>query len=90
MEALHEKGVILISYMENIDLSTSTGKLMMQIMGSFAEFERSIIRERTLAGLARAKAQGKKLGRPRIHKLRGKGSQGGLNLVKQEKNQTDV
>ena len=66
MEALHEKGVILISYMENIDLSTSTGKLMMQIMGSFAEFERSIIRERTMAGLDRARAQGKKLGRPRI------------------------
>ncbi len=65
MEALHEKGVILVSYMENIDLSTSTGKLMMQIMGSFAEFERSIIRERTMAGLDRARAQGKKLGRPR-------------------------
>ncbi len=65
MEALHEKGVILISYMENIDLSTSSGKLMMNIMGSFGEFERDIIRERTLAGLARAKAQGKKLGRPK-------------------------
>ena len=66
MEALHEKGVVLISYMENIDLSTSTGKLMMQIMGSFAEFERSIIRERTMAGLDRARKQGKTLGRPRI------------------------
>lgn len=64
MEALHEKGVVLVSYMENIDLSTSSGKLMMQIMGSFAEFERSIIRERTMAGLDRARAQGKKLGRP--------------------------
>ncbi len=39
--------------------------LMIQILGAFAEFEREIIRERTLAGLARAKAQGKKLGRPR-------------------------
>ena len=66
METLYEKGVIIVSYMENIDLSTSTGKLMMQIMGSFAEFERSIIRERTMAGLDRARAQGKKLGRPRI------------------------
>jgi len=64
MEALHEKGVILVSFMENIDLSTSSGKLMMQIMGSFAEFERAIIRERTMAGLDRARAQGKKLGRP--------------------------
>ena len=39
--------------------------LMIQILGAFAEFERAMIRERTLAGLARAKAQGKKLGRPR-------------------------
>lgn len=74
MEALHEKGVILVSFMENIDLSTSSGKLMMQIMGSFAEFERSIIRERTLAGLDRARAQGKTLGRPR--KKRGYVKQG--------------
>jgi len=65
METLHEKGVIIISYMENIDLGTSTGKLMMNIMGAFAEFERSIIRERTLAGLDRARRQGKKLGRPK-------------------------
>jgi len=73
METLHEKGVILVSYMENIDLGTSTGKLMMQIMGSFAEFERSIIRERTMAGLDRARAQGKKLGRPRIKRTRKSG-----------------
>lgn len=39
--------------------------LMIQILGAFAEFERAMIRERTLAGLARARAQGKKLGRPR-------------------------
>jgi len=70
MEALHEKGVILVSFMENIDLGTSSGKLMMQIMGSFAEFERSIIRERTMAGLDRARAQGKTLGRPRVKRRR--------------------
>jgi DNA invertase Pin-like site-specific DNA recombinase len=81
MEALHEKGVILVSFMENIDLGTSSGKLMMQIMGSFAEFERSIIRERTLAGLARARAQGKTLGRPRLKRkyTKGVGKQGGIN-----------
>ncbi len=73
MEALHEKGVILVSYMENIDLSTSSGTLMMQIMASFAEFERNIIRERTLAGLARARAQGKTLGRPRLKRKYTKG-----------------
>jgi len=70
MEALHEKGVVLVSFMENIDLSTSSGKLMMQVMGSFAEFERSIIRERTMAGLDRARAQGKTLGRPRLKRSR--------------------
>ena len=63
MEALYEKGVILVSFMENIDLSTSTGNLMMNIMGSFAEFERDIIRERTMAGLDRAKQWGKIGGR---------------------------
>lgn len=72
MESLHEKGVAIISYKENIDLSTSTGKLMMNIMASFAEFERDIIRERTLAGLDRARAQGKTLGRPRLKKRRSK------------------
>jgi len=90
MEALHEKGVILISYMENIDLSTSTGKLMMNVMASFAEFERDIIRERTMAGLDRAKAQGKTLGRPRIHQKRKvDGKQGGISLLNPETNQSD-
>ncbi|MFV1873962.1 MAG: recombinase family protein [Oleiphilus sp.] len=46
------------------DLSSSEGKLMLQLFSSFAEFERSRIRERTQEGLAKAKAQGKKLGRP--------------------------
>lgn len=41
--------------------------LMIQILGAFAEFERAIIRERTMAGLARARARGVKLGRPRKH-----------------------
>ncbi len=81
MESLHEKGVILVSYMENIDLSTSSGKLMMQVMASFAEFERNIIRERTMAGLDRARAQGKTLGRPRLKRkyTKGVGKQGGIN-----------
>jgi len=65
MGELNAKGVNIVSFTENIDLSTASGRLMMNIIGSFAEFERSIIRERTLSGLARARAQGKKLGRPR-------------------------
>ncbi|GAD78649.1 MULTISPECIES: recombinase family protein [Vibrio] len=46
------------------DLSSSEGKLMLQMFSAFAEFERNRIRERTQEGLARAKAEGKKLGRP--------------------------
>ena len=48
-----------------IDTTSASGRLFMQILGAFAEFEREIIRERTLAGLERARASGKKLGRPR-------------------------
>jgi putative DNA-invertase from lambdoid prophage Rac len=65
MTRLYEKGVIIYSYQENIDLSSSMGKAMLTIISAFAQLERDIIRERTLAGLSRAKAQGKKLGRPR-------------------------
>lgn len=64
MTTLHEKGVQVISLRENLDMGTASGRLMMNVFAMFAEFERDIIRERTLAGLARAKAQGKKLGRP--------------------------
>lgn len=61
---LTDKGIVFCSYKENIDLSTATGKLQFHILAAFAEFEREIIRERTLDGLARARAQGKHLGRP--------------------------
>ena len=49
------------------DLSSAEGKLMLQMFSAFAEFERNRIRERTKEGLERAKAQGKKLGRPEAH-----------------------
>jgi len=62
---LYERGIPFISVREGIDLSTPTGKLYFHIMASFAEFERDLIRERTMDGLARAKARGIKLGRPR-------------------------
>jgi DNA invertase Pin-like site-specific DNA recombinase len=51
---------------EGIDTTTPTGKAMFQMCGVFAEFERSIIPVRIGAGLARAKANGKRLGRPRV------------------------
>ena len=65
IERLLEKDIAIYSYTENIDLKSSMGRAMFTILSAFAQLERDIIRERTLAGLARAKAQGKKLGRPR-------------------------
>ena len=62
---LYERGVIFISIKENLDFSTSTGRLQFGIMSAFAQFESDLIRERTLDGLARARNEGKKLGRPR-------------------------
>ena len=59
-----KKGVGFISLSENLDFKTATGKLQFQILSSFAEFERGMIRERTIEGLRRAKLKGKKLGRP--------------------------
>ena len=51
---------------QSVDTTTPGGKVLIQMMGVFAELERKMIRERVNAGLARAKAQGEKLGRPRI------------------------
>ena len=76
MENLYNKGVMIYSYSENLDLSSSMGRAMLTIISAFAQLERDIIRERTMAGLARAKAQGKKLGRPK--KTRGYVQQGGI------------
>lgn len=65
VERLLDKGVAIYSYSENIDLSSSMGRAMLTIISAFAQLERDLIRERTIAGLRRVKAQGKKLGRPR-------------------------
>ena len=59
-----DKGVGFISVSDNLDFSTAAGKLHFQILSAFAEFERELIRERTLEGLNRARRQGKKPGRP--------------------------
>ena len=65
IEELNAAGVSFVSMGENIDTSSPTGRLLLGIMGSFAEFERERIRERIHAGLARARRQGQKLGRKR-------------------------
>src|SRR6266849_4385644 len=62
LEAL---GLTFISLRDNLDLSTPSGRLMFQIIGAMAEFERSLIQERVKAGLRNARAKGKRLGRPR-------------------------
>jgi DNA invertase Pin-like site-specific DNA recombinase len=66
LQGLHDKGVDLFLHQQGLDTSTTAGKAMFQMLGVFAEFERGIIRERVNAGLARAKANGTKLGRRRI------------------------
>ena len=65
MAELKAKDVDLYLHQQSLDTSTPAGKAMFQMPGVFSEFEREIIRERVLSGLSRAKAQGKKLGRPR-------------------------
>lgn len=65
VDLLLERGVSIYSYMEAIDLSSSMGKAILTILSAFAQLERDIIRERTLAGLERAKKEGKTLGRPK-------------------------
>src|SRR5476651_569416 len=66
LQGLHEKGVGLFLHQQGLDTTTTAGKAMFQMLGVFAEFERGIIRERVNAGLARAKANGTKLGRRRV------------------------
>lgn len=61
---LDSQGVALRSLHESIDTSTSTGKLVFHIFGALAEFERNLIQERTMTGLAAARARGRKGGRP--------------------------
>lgn len=64
LQELADLGIEFISLKDQIDLSTSTGRLMLHIIGAFGQFEADIIKERVRAGLASAKAQGKRLGRP--------------------------
>jgi DNA invertase Pin-like site-specific DNA recombinase len=66
LSELHSLRVDLFLHRQGLDTSTPAGKAMFQMMGVFAEFERAMIRERIQAGLQRARAQGKALGRPRI------------------------
>lgn len=65
LEDLQALGIAFVSLAEGIDATTPAGRLQMHILGAISEFERARIQERVKAGLARARAQGVKLGRPR-------------------------
>jgi DNA invertase Pin-like site-specific DNA recombinase len=65
LEEVHHLGIDLYLHQQGIDTTTPAGKAMFQMLGVFSEFERAMIRDRVNAGLARAKANGKTLGRPR-------------------------
>lgn len=64
VDTLRGRGAGFCSLTDGIDTTTSTGKLVFHIMGALAEFERDLIRERTIAGMAAARARGVKIGRP--------------------------
>lgn len=63
---LNEREIEFRSLQESLDTTTSGGRLVFQIFGALAEFERNLIRERTQAGLDAARARGRKGGRPKV------------------------
>ena len=63
---LEARGVAFVSLRDNLDLSTPAGRLMFNVIGAMAEFERALIQERVKAGLRNARAKGKRLGRPKV------------------------
>ena len=66
LEALRVDLVVLD---QAIDTTTPAGRLLFNVLASIAEFERDLIRDRVLAGMRRARAQGRRLGRPRVHRV---------------------
>jgi len=69
---MQEMGIAFKSITENIDTTTSTGNLVFHIFGALAEFERNLIKERTMAGLEAARARGRLGGRPKLKATDGK------------------
>ncbi len=80
LRRLEASGAGFRSVTEPIDTSSAAGRLMLQILGSFAEFERSMLRERTTAGIAAARERGSRLGRPRV--LEGRRLSSALGLLR--------
>ncbi len=67
LSEIHALRIDLYLHQQGLDTTTPSGKATFQMMGVFAEFERAMIQERVRAGLARARSEGKRLGRPRIN-----------------------
>lgn len=86
---LLDKGVGFVSISDNLDFSTAAGKLHFQILSAFAEFERELIRERTIEGLRRAKQQGKQAGRPKGSKDKKKRRKSGYFVREANKRKTN-
>ena len=82
-----DRGVSFISVSDNLDFGTASGKLHFQILSAFAEFERELIRERTIEGLKRAKIHGKNPGRPKGSKDSKKRPRSGYILREAKKRQ---
>jgi putative DNA-invertase from lambdoid prophage Rac len=80
IQELTNKGIGFISISDNLDFSSSTGRLHFHILAAFAEFERSLISERTKEGIARTRAQGTVLGRPKGSKDSKQRPKGGYYL----------
>jgi DNA invertase Pin-like site-specific DNA recombinase len=89
MDELAEAGVSMFAFKESMDTSTAHGRAMLEMAAVFARLEREMIRERVMSGLARARAQGKRLGRPAtdaqkekaIREALAKGDQGMLKIA---------
>ncbi len=64
-ETLHERDAALRSLTEHIDTATAAGKMLYSVLGAVAQFERDVLRERTVAGIRAAQARGEHVGRPR-------------------------
>lgn len=63
---LENLGIAFVSLKDSLDLTTASGRLLFQLVGAMAEFERSLIQERVKAGIRNARNKGRRLGRPRL------------------------
>ena len=67
IEDLNAYGVSFVSLRDNLDLSTPAGRLMLHVIAAMSEFERELIKERVVAGIASAQRRGVRIGRPRVY-----------------------